>query len=382
MKISQNGLNIIKSHEGLASKIPNVDFFKSTHKLSQVLLSQSDIENNITIYPYKCSAGVLTIGWGHTKTTSKYINGCTFNKCEELLKSDLAVFENAINNDSDIAKAINENQNKFDALICLAFNIGCSAFAKSTVRKCIINKESQDKISQAWQMWNKAGGKENEGLKKRRLKELELFFATENTSQNTSQSSSFFSMDWTSSIVDTLKNKGFDLIKDKGIDYISSLIPGGTIFKDIAKSLLGNENASEKEVVHAINNTDPSKLQEILAQHNIEIEKTKQEEERTKQSDNTIINKSLGIIQHLFTKDNIKYAIGFTIFFYVTSFLNIYLIQKYIDDKAIGDAWQQVVLSIMVIYPMILPALLFKPIYNFISIVLNAVANRIAKAIN
>lgn len=382
MKTSQNGLKIIKEHEGLASKIPNVDFSKNTHKLSEVLLSEKDIENNITIYPYKCSAGVLTIGWGHTKTAKNYINGCTFNKCEELLKSDLEIFENAINKDSDISKAINGNQNKFDALICLTFNIGCGAFTKSTVRKCIINNESQNKISHAWQMWNIADKKENEGLKQRRAKELELFFTTESNSQNTSESSSFFSMDWTSSIVDTLKNKGFDLVKDKGIDYISSLIPGGAIFKDIAKSLLGNENASEKEVVTAINNTDPKELEKILAQHNIEIEKTKQEEERTKQSDNTIINKSLDIIQHLFTKDNIKYAIGFTIFFYVTSFLNIYLIQAYIDDKAIGDAWQQVVLSIMVIYPMILPALLFKPIYNFISIVLDAVAGRIAKAIN
>lgn len=381
MKTSQNGLNIIKSHEGLASKIPNVDFSKNTHKLSQVLLSQSDIENNITIYPYKCSAGVLTIGWGHVKTASKHINGCKVSKCEELLKSDLAQFENHLNKDIDLIKSINQSQNKFDALICLTFNIGCNAFSKSTVRKCIINNESQEKISNAWQMWNKAGGKENEGLKKRRASEVELFFS-DKTKQNTQESSSFFSMDFAPSIIDTLKNKGFDLIKDKGIDYVASLIPGGAIFKDIAKSLLGNEDASEKEVVHAINNTDPSKLQEILAQLNISKEETAQEIERTKQSDNNLINKSLDLVQHLFTKDNIRYAIGFTIFFYATSFLNLWLIQKYIDDKAIGDAWQQVVLSIMVIYPMILPALVFKPIYKFIDTVLNAVGNRIAKALN
>jgi lysozyme len=67
------------------------------------------------------------------------------------------------------------NQNQFDALVSLCFNIGVSAFKGSTVLKRV-NKNPQDKtICAAFEMWSKAGGKPI--LLKRRQREATLYFS-------------------------------------------------------------------------------------------------------------------------------------------------------------------------------------------------------------
>ncbi|MDT0206988.1 lysozyme [Serratia marcescens] len=71
-----------------------------------------------------------TIGWGHTKGV-KPGDRITQEQAEAFFSEDLAVFELTIN--SAIKRPMTQNQ--FDAMVSLAFNIGGSAFAGSTLAK-------------------------------------------------------------------------------------------------------------------------------------------------------------------------------------------------------------------------------------------------------
>lgn len=143
-EISRDGLALIKLFEGLR------------------LQAYADI------------VGVATIGWGHTKTVTKedVRNRRSINlaQAEALLKSDLKVYENAV----DKAVKVPLNDNQFAALVSLCFNIGTSAFAKSTLVK-LLNQSNYREAAPQFNRWNKAGGKVVAGLSRRRQHERALF---------------------------------------------------------------------------------------------------------------------------------------------------------------------------------------------------------------
>ena len=66
------------------------------------------------------------------------------------------------------------SSNEFGACLCLSYNIGLGAFAKSTVLR-EINAGNKGKAAEAFKMWNKAGGKVVKGLVNRRSAEANLF---------------------------------------------------------------------------------------------------------------------------------------------------------------------------------------------------------------
>ena len=66
------------------------------------------------------------------------------------------------------------NQNQFDAMVSLAYNIGVGNFSKSTLLKKV-NSGDFDGASNEFLKWNKSGGKELLGLTKRRKREQDLF---------------------------------------------------------------------------------------------------------------------------------------------------------------------------------------------------------------
>jgi GH24 family phage-related lysozyme (muramidase) len=66
------------------------------------------------------------------------------------------------------------NQNRFDALVSLAFNIGLGAFADSTVLR-ETNRRRFKRAAAAFGMWVKGGGKVLPGLVKRRASEAWLY---------------------------------------------------------------------------------------------------------------------------------------------------------------------------------------------------------------
>ena len=117
---------------------------------------------------YQCSAGVWTIGWGHTgKVDGKAVcKGMTITqaKADALLVSDLVVYENHVN-----ALKRKFNQNEFDAMVSFTYNCGQGSL------QTLCKNRSSKQIAEALLKYNKAGGKELAGLTKRRKAERELF---------------------------------------------------------------------------------------------------------------------------------------------------------------------------------------------------------------
>lgn len=112
-----------------------------------------------------------TIGWGHTKGV-KQGDRITKEQAEQFLSDDLAVFELTVN--SAIKRSMTQNQ--FDAMVSLAFNIGGSAFAGSTLVKKF-NAGDAKGAADEFPKWKNSGGKVMPGLVKRRAAEREVFLS-------------------------------------------------------------------------------------------------------------------------------------------------------------------------------------------------------------
>ena len=91
-------------------------------------------------------------------------------EAEALLKSDLKVFENAVNS----AVKVGLTQSQFDACISLAYNIGTGAFANSDIVKNI-NGGKFGHACVDFPSWRKAGGQILAGLFSRRQIEMDFF---------------------------------------------------------------------------------------------------------------------------------------------------------------------------------------------------------------
>lgn len=120
---------------------------------------------------YLCPAKVWTIGYGSTGPNVKAGMKITENEALELLDHDLDRFEEAVDK-----MAPHASQNQFDAMVCLAFNIGIAAFRRSTVLKQHTAANYQ-LAANAFKMWNKGGGVVLSGLVKRRESERLLYLS-------------------------------------------------------------------------------------------------------------------------------------------------------------------------------------------------------------
>jgi len=78
------------------------------------------------IEPYLCSAGVLTVGVGHTKDVDKY-RIYTVNDCLKLLKIDIT---QATFDFYSVFKEVNIPNDKKEPLIDMMFNLGITRFKK------------------------------------------------------------------------------------------------------------------------------------------------------------------------------------------------------------------------------------------------------------
>lgn len=123
---------------------------------------------------YDDSVGVWTIGYGTTVINGVKVkkgDTCTLEQAKSYMASDLKKFEAAVNK-----VTVPLNQNQFDALVSLAYNIGTGAFASSTLLKKLNGGDYKGAAAQ-FDVWNKAGGKRMQGLVNRRAKEKALFLA-------------------------------------------------------------------------------------------------------------------------------------------------------------------------------------------------------------
>lgn len=125
---------------------------------------------------YDDGVGIWTIGFG----TIKYPNGvrvkkgdtCTLEQAKEYMRHDLIEFEHTVNSSVKVPL----NQNQFDALVSLAYNIGSNAFKSSTLVKKLNAGDHQGATDQ-FNVWVNAGGKRMQGLVNRRDREKLLFLS-------------------------------------------------------------------------------------------------------------------------------------------------------------------------------------------------------------
>lgn len=119
---------------------------------------------------YRCSAGVLTCGYGHTKGVMPTTT-CTKTAAEEWLRQDIAPIERYLSNTKGI-----DTQYKFDACVDFCFNLGMGSFSKSTLRKKIMAHAPEREIRAEFMKWVNGGGRKLPGLVKRREWEADWFF--------------------------------------------------------------------------------------------------------------------------------------------------------------------------------------------------------------
>lgn len=141
LKISQNGINLIKKFEGCK------------------------------LEAYLCPAGVWTIGYGHTSGVYSGMK-ITAVKAEEYLKTDLVSFEKSVNS---LVK-VQITQNMFDALVSFSFNVGSGSFANSTLL-AQLNKGNITAAANEFGKWVYANGQVQPGLVDRRAAEKNLFLS-------------------------------------------------------------------------------------------------------------------------------------------------------------------------------------------------------------
>lgn len=134
----------------------------------------------VRLSAYKDSAGILTIGVGHTSAAGspKVVAGVkiTAQEARDILTRDLAIFEKAVNE----AVRVPLNLNEFDALVSFAFNVGAGAFKGSTLLKRL-NAGDRQAAADQFLVWNKitVNGQKQElkGLTTRRQDERKQFLA-------------------------------------------------------------------------------------------------------------------------------------------------------------------------------------------------------------
>jgi lysozyme len=146
-KTAKPGIDLIKAFEGFESK------------------------------PYKCPAGIPTIGYGATfypngKKVTMADTAVTEEQATVLLASMLVSFEKYV--DSYCVDTITQNQ--FDALVSFAYNLGPANLKSSTLLKKVNANPNDESIRLEFMKWVKAGGKTLAGLVRRREAEANLYF--------------------------------------------------------------------------------------------------------------------------------------------------------------------------------------------------------------
>lgn len=118
---------------------------------------------------YQCSAGVWTVGYGHTRNVSQSMV-VTVSQAEEFLQQDVVECEMFLNRTVKVPLT----QQQFDALVSFVFNIGGRNFQKSRLLS-FLNDSQYDKVPMQMLQWCHCKGKVLTGLKRRREAEATLF---------------------------------------------------------------------------------------------------------------------------------------------------------------------------------------------------------------
>jgi lysozyme len=125
--------------------------------------------------PYRCPAGLWTVGVGHLigdglTLPDSWNRKFSLEEVYAILAIDVRKFE------LGVAKYISVEltQNQFDALVSFAFNLGLGTLQRSRLR-AKLNRGDKKGAIESLLKYNKAGGKVLKGLDTRRKDEANLF---------------------------------------------------------------------------------------------------------------------------------------------------------------------------------------------------------------
>lgn len=127
----------------------------------------------LRLHAYQDSAGVWTIGWGHTGDVKRG-QSITVHQAEALLALDIGIAAAAVNRHVEAPLS----QNMFDALVSFTFNLGEERLAQSTLLKKL-NLRDYHAAANEFTKWTKATVKGRKvtlpGLVRRRAAERAMF---------------------------------------------------------------------------------------------------------------------------------------------------------------------------------------------------------------
>ena len=127
------------------------------------------------ITPYRCPAGLYTVGYGHLignglQLPDEWNRKFSLGEIDELLRTDLARFERGVLRYCTVYIT----QSQFDSIVSFSFNLGLGVLQRSTLRQKL-NRGNYDVASKEFLKYTRAGGKVLKGLVRRRQAEYNLF---------------------------------------------------------------------------------------------------------------------------------------------------------------------------------------------------------------
>jgi lysozyme len=124
----------------------------------------------LRLQTYRDIRGIWTIGWGHTGP--EVVPTLTWTR----MQADTAQQEDVMYASKAVKELVSVklNQNQFDALVCIVFNIGVNAFKTSTLLH-LLNSGDYAGAAEQFGKWIYAGTVISSGLVNRRKAESNLF---------------------------------------------------------------------------------------------------------------------------------------------------------------------------------------------------------------
>jgi len=138
-------------------------------------------EEGLILHPYKDDAGIPTIGVGCTW----YPGGKKVTMSDPPLADEDAAWDLFDKVNATFLMAVYSttrddiNQNQFNALLSLCYNIGTGDFKKSTVLRLVNQRPDDPRITEAFYMWrfSTINGIKKPILAARRIRESKLYFS-------------------------------------------------------------------------------------------------------------------------------------------------------------------------------------------------------------
>lgn len=169
--IEKNGLTVFAQMIGFELPKSKVTGQRDISDNGYALIRQSE---GLRTTAYLDTGGVWTIGYG----TIKYPNGqavkkgdtCTQGQAELWLQNDCEWVDQCL----DKYIKVNVTQNQFDALASFVYNVGETAFVKSTLLT-LLNQSNFTAVANQFDRWVFDNGKRVQGLVNRRVAEKVLF---------------------------------------------------------------------------------------------------------------------------------------------------------------------------------------------------------------